>query len=469
MLDCYKTWFQSHRTEILDQLISFLRFPSVSTDPEYRESLHACAQWVSSLLREMGFAVELWESAGHHPSIYATRFASGKGKPTLLFYQHYDVQPPDPLDEWKSPPFEPTIRGDTLTARGAVDNKGQCFYVLMALKAFFDLSPHTEEVNIKLLIEGEEESGSGGLESLLSEKREQLAADYLIVTDCDMLGAQEPSITLGTRGMAAVNLTLRNSEMDLHSGSLGGIALNPARVLTRLLASCFEENGKVAVPGFYDEVEPLPPDELASFHWNIDIAKRARPLGVKAFAREEGYSLLESNWIRPTLEINGLKSGYLGEGTKTIIPATATVKLSCRLVPKQKPDRVIQSVVDFFQNNLPPPMTLDVERGHGGEGFIVSPRSTIAQLASKAYEEVFQTKCCAILCGATIPIVPRLVEATRGELVMMGVGLPEDGMHAPNESFSLMRFEQGFLTSVQLLNLVCRHSSPLAATPPSRF
>lgn len=452
MLKHYQDWFQSKQEKVTEDLCTFLKFPSISTDPAYQSSLRECADWLCQELKAMGFAVEVWKTSGH-PVVYASYLHAGSDSPTLLFYQHYDVQPAVPLEEWKSDPFEPTIQEGKVYARGAVDNKGQCFYVLTALRAFLELS-RSCQLNLKVVIEGEEEVGSLGLEGVLEEKKQELQADHVFVTDFDMLEEGQPAITLGMRGIASVNVTCRNSNADLHSGSFGGVVMNPARALVEALAACFDEKGGVAIPGFYDGVKPLSKEQQAAFYWDFDIREHTRSFDVKAFSSEEGYSLLESNWLRPTLEINGLESGYTGEGVKTIIPALAMVKLSCRLVPGQDPDHVIECITTFLKKKLPDGIEVSLEVGHGGRGYLSSPQSKVVQVVAQAYEEVFQAPCRRILCGATIPVIPELARVSGGELIMMGVGLPEDGMHSPNESFSLKRFKQGFLATTQLLEMM---------------
>ncbi len=456
MLQQYQEWFTQFEAEIKEGFFTFLKFPSISTDEAYRKETRECADWVGSVLKEMGFSVSTWETSGH-PVVYGSLLSEVEGAPTLLFYQHYDVQPDIPLDEWKSPPFEPEEREGAIYARGAVDNKGQCFYVLTALRAFLE-NNKAPPVNLKVVIEGEEEVGSLGLEALLAVKKDELQADYVFVSDFDMLDVDQPAVTIGCRGVATLNLTLRNSRADLHSGSFGGVVTNPATLLVQALSKCFDEQGQIIIPGFHDGITPLNEEEREALYWELDVRNHTTPFGVKAFMKETSKELLESNWLLPTLEINGMESGYTGEGEKTIIPACAMVKLSCRIAAGQDPSHVIDSLLAFLLGQLPEGIIVTPEKGHQAKGYRSSPNSTIVNMVTKAYEEVFEAPCRKILCGATVPIVPKLAAASGGELAMMGVGLAKDGMHSPNESFDWKRFRQGFLATAILLEQVIGES-----------
>ncbi|MEM8728033.1 MAG: dipeptidase [Chlamydiota bacterium] len=449
MLDEYATWFEKNRERLLKDFFTFLRFPSISTDPTYKKDLLACKDWLGAYMESIGLKVEVWETSGH-PAIFGS-YERGEG-PTVLFYNHYDVQPDVPLEEWNSPPFEPEVRDGVVYARGAIDNKGQAFYTLAAIRAFLERS-EDKNVNIKVLIEGEEEVGSSGLEGILDDKRKKLEADHLFIVDLAMHATAIPAVTLGIRGLVSVNITVKNGNTDLHSGVFGGVVLNPARVLATALGKMWDQEGSVCVPGFYDGVRTLSKEEHEVFDWDTDPKKDAAPFDVKVFKGEGDFSLLESNWIRPTLEINGLESGYTGKGFKTIIPSKATVKLSCRLVPGQNPDHVINSIDAFLKKNLPRGMEVNVEKGNATAGFMTPPHSETVQKASKAYEEIYHTECRRRLCGGTIPIAGMLSEVCGGELVMIGVGLGTDKMHAPNECFGLDRFKEGFLSITQILEL----------------
>jgi len=451
MLKDYQKWFEKNRTSLLEDFFTFLRFPSISTDPAYQKDLLACKDWLASYLEKIGMDVEVWETSGH-PSVFASHLKAGKDAPTLLFYGHYDVQPSVPLNEWKSPPFEPEVREGVVYARGAVDNKGQGFYTMLGVRAFLE-NAKQHRVNIKVLIEGEEEIGSPGLEGIAEKKGQELLADHIFIVDLNMYDAKTPAVTLGLRGVATLNVTVRNATADLHSGMYGGFLVNPARVLTTAIGKMWDEKGIVAIPHFYDGMKTLSKKELEAFDWELDVKKHAAPFDAKAFQGEADFSLLESNWIRPTLEINGMESGYTGEGSKTIIPSKAMIKLSCRLVEGQDPVKVIELIESFLINNLPEGIEIEFEKGHGAMGMITSPYSKAVEVTAKAYERVFQTPCKRILCGATIPIVTMLSKICGGNIVMIGTGLSTDGMHAPNECFGLDRFEKGFLSITQILEI----------------
>lgn len=392
-----------------------------------------------------------WETTGY-PVVFATHQSKIEGAPTLLFYGHYDVQPPDPLDEWKSDPFKPEEREKKIYARGAIDNKGQGFYTILAIQAFIELFKN-HNINIKLLIEGEEEIGSPGLEAIAKTKEKELQADHIFIVDLDMYDAQTPALTLGIRGITNLNVDIRNANTDLHSGSFGGVVLNPAKALSTVLSKIWNDEGKIVIPNFYDGIKNISKNKFSDLDWEKNLQVLTDIFDAKAFESEKGFSLLESNWVRPTIEINGMMSGYSGKGSKTIIPSRAMVKLSCRLVEGQDPLKVIKAIKAFLINNLPKGIEVEFETGHGTPGFMTSFQSKTVQVTTDAYFKVFNQKCKKVLCGATIPIVPLLSKICGGELVMMGVALPTDGMHAPNESIEIDRFEKGFLSIAYILDV----------------
>lgn len=447
----YDEWFEKNRNTIFRDFFTYLRFPSISTDPAHKKDILACKDWLANYMKDIGLHVEEWKTSGH-PILFGESLKGGETAPTLLFYGHYDVQPTTPLEEWDTPPFEPEIRNNAIFARGALDNKGQGFYTLLAIRAFLEFAKE-KKINIKVLVEGEEEIGSHGLQEIARKHSEKLKADHTFIVDLHMYAKGIPAVTLGVRGIVNVNVTLSNSDSDLHSGEFGGVALNPARALMATLGKMWDEKGRVTIPGFYDGVKTFSKEELAVFDWEKDIKKESAPLNVKVFQGEEGYSLLESNWIRPTLEINGMEGGYTGEGFKTIIPKQAMVKLSCRLVPDQDPKKVLGTIVTFLKKNLPEGIELNLEEGHGTRGLMTSPNSSTVRGVVKAYEAVYGVKCRRQLCGGTIPIAPLLSEVCGGELVLIGVGLLTDHIHAPNERIGLDRFKEGFLSISQILEV----------------
>jgi acetylornithine deacetylase/succinyl-diaminopimelate desuccinylase-like protein len=436
-------WYQRNSAQVLRDFFTFLRFPSISTDPKYNGESRRTAEWLREYLQGMGLETVLWESPGL-PVVFGSLCRAGPDRPTLLVYHHYDVQPVDPLELWHSDPFEPVVRNGQVFARGAVDNKGQCFYSLTALKAFLELFPQCD-FNIKVFIEGEEESGSRGTAAVIAQKKEELKADYLLVVDLGLPAPGVPSVTLGMRGILSMQVECANSRADLHSGEHGGIALNPNRALACLLAQLWDSSGRVAVPGFYDAVCTPSQKELVAFDWSFDQQEYEKTFGVKAFGAEEGYGLKESNWLRPTVEINGMWGGYTGPGVKTVIPAKAGAKISCRLVPDQRPDEVGELIAQFLQSRVAQGIDLKVELHHGAPAYRALPDSPIVKIAACAYEEVFKRPCQFLLCGASVPIVVDLAAASGAEVAGIGVGLSDDEIHSPNEHFGLDRFEQGFL------------------------
>jgi len=443
-----KKWYAQHTQKIHGDYFTFLRFPSISTDPIYKKDLEKTAAWLKSYLSEIGMDVQVWDTTGH-PVVFATNLKAGSSRPTVLIYHHYDVQPVDPVELWKTEPFDPQVRDGKVYARGASDNKGQCFYTLTALKALRELN-----VNVKLFIEGEEECGSEGSTALLSVKKKELEADYLLVVDGGIPSSETPSITVGLRGILAMEVTCSNSDIDLHSGIMGGIVLNPIRALVSALAQLWDANGKITVPGFYDGIEMLSNQELEQLDQTCDTQEMTKSFGIRAFQGEGDYSLWESNTIRPVLEINGISGGYTGIGFKTVIPAKTIAKISCRLVPGQDPQKVGLLVADFLKSKVPPGIQLDVNYDHGGQPFRSSPDSAIAKIAARAYGEVFGKPCQKAICGASVPIVADLCEASGAEAVVIGLGLIDDDIHAPNEHFGLDRLEKGFLTIGRILHFL---------------
>lgn len=402
----------------------------------------------------MGFKTELWPTS-IHPVLFASHMEAGPDRPVLLIYNHYDVQPVDPLELWKSPPFEPTIRDGKVYARGASDNKGQLFFVLSSLQAFLELAKE-HCLNLKLFIEGEEESGSVGSREVLEPKKEQLKADYCLILDAGLPKPNVPAVTLGLRGITTMNITIKNSSIDLHSGIFGGIVMNPLQALATTLAKIWK-NGKVAIPGFYEDVVEISKEEWEIIDHSFDREEYTRLFGIKAFGGEEGYSLLESNLLRPIVEINGMWGGYIGSGFKTVIPSEAHAKISCRLVPNQEPDKIAKLIAGFIRDQLPKGFACEIEPHSGGLPIRTSAQSLVAKLAKKAYEEVFAKPCQFIFCSASVPIVADLANISKAAVALMGTATNEDDIHAPNEHFSLEQLEQGFLTMGRTLSLIAEN------------
>ena len=444
-----KNWYSDHHEATFHDFFTFLRFKTIATDPQYDSDTKKCADWLVSYLNKIGLEATSWKTSGQ-PVVFAKHTKAGKDRPTLLIYQHYDVQPVDPLDLWETDPFEPTIRAGKVFARGAQDNKGQCFYTITALKALLELS-ESLNFNLKLFIEGEEESGSVGTMEVLEQKQEELQSDYLLVVDLGIPGPGIPAITLGIRGILTMEIEVRTADGDMHSGGMGGVAYNPIRALSHALAKCFDEEGRVAIPHFYDDVQELSAQEKKAFDLTMDEEKMQREFGLRAFCPDPGYTIGESVSIRPTLEINGISGGYTGKGFKTVLPAVATAKVSCRLVPHQNPEKIFENFKKHLETHLPNGIELTITKEHGSYAFRAKENSLIAKQAAKAYEEVMEKPCKTILSGGSIPITVELAKASGAEAVMMGFGLDTDNIHAPNEHFGLDRFEQGFLTMGRIL------------------
>lgn len=443
-LKSFRDFMERHKKEIMEDYYTFLSFPSVSSEPQYQQDVLGCADWLAQFLKDLDFTVEYWISS-HHPVIFATHCKAGPHKPTLLIYNHYDVQPVDPLEEWLSPPFQPTIKNGDVYARGAQDNKGQCMYVLQAIKLYLKLHGSLP-LNIKLCIEGEEEMGSAGLSQLLKTKKEELQADYLAIVDLGLRDPKVPAVTLGIRGLVTMDVEVIGSKVDLHSGSHGGIVPNPIHALIQLLASLRDEKGKITVPGFYDKIIEMPLEERGKVSFNFNVDEYQKTTGAYPAGGEKAFTALERAWIRPTLEINGIHGGYTGKGFKTVIPAKASAKISCRLVPNQDPQHIGELVANYLKNN--PPLGVEVKVNvHPGGGKAVRANATakIVEAFSRAFSEVFDMPCEFIFEGASIPIVTELSETCGGEVILIGLGLTTDQIHAPNEHFSVKRIEKGIL------------------------
>jgi acetylornithine deacetylase/succinyl-diaminopimelate desuccinylase-like protein len=437
--------FLASEQEIKHTYFEFLRQKTLSADPLFRKNLQASAQWLEGYLKESGFLVDLWNK-DDAPVIMASYCKAGKSAPTLLIYNHYDVQPVDPIDLWQSDPFEPVQKGNDIFARGAQDNKGQCLYVLSALKALIK-KEGSLPINVKLCIEGEEESGSASLSSLLKdpEKQKALQADFLLVADVGMKNAETPAITLGTRGLIAFTVEVEGSSTDLHSGVTGGIVYNPLHALVEILASLREPSGKIAIPGFYEEMKTTLAEELSLISLDFDKEEFKRDFGAEATGGEKSFSPLERAWLRPTLEINGITGGYGGPGTKTVIPAKAQAKLSCRLVPDQDPKK-IGSLVKHYIEAISPHGVNVICHVHDGMGKPIrtSPQSHLVKALSLACKKFFQKSPKFIYEGASIPVIAELTLASCAEVAFFGLGLATDKIHAPNEHFGWDRIKKGF-------------------------
>lgn len=435
---------------ILAELEEFARIPSVSTDPGRVADLAAAAAWVATTLQEAGpFTVRTMATPGA-PVIYA-EWLGAPGAPTALIYGHYDVQPEDPIEKWDSPPFCPTLRDGRLYARGVSDDKGPMLIPIKVAEAFFT-ERRRLPLNVKFLIEGEEEVGSKHLEGFVAEHRELLKADAVISADGAMWRIDEPSLTVASRGLAALELTLTGPAKDLHSGRHGGSVPNPLHALARLIASLHDAQGRVAVPGFYDRVRDLPAAERAEIAaLRFDEGAYLAQVGAAAPMGEPGYSTLERQWIRPALEVNGMWGGYQGPGSKTVVPSQAHAKLTCRLVPDQDPDEILGLVVRHLESHVPPGTRLTIAPGtHGARPSHTSRDHPVLRAAERALEETFRARPIVVRMGGTLPVAEMFQRLLGLETVYFSFSTGDEDFHAPNEFFRVERLHQGLAAWARL-------------------
>jgi acetylornithine deacetylase/succinyl-diaminopimelate desuccinylase-like protein len=440
----------SSEPRFLEELKEFLRFPSISTDPRHDDDCQRCAAWLVQHLSQMGVTSRLLKTSSK-PVVYGELLTPGAER-TVLFYGHYDVQPVDPLDLWSSNPFSPEIRGGRLYARGAQDNKGQLFYLLKALE--FLVKKNALRCNVKLLIEGEEEHGSEGISEALAGWSDLVKSDVLLVCDTGTIDPTVATITMGLRGIAGITVEVQGPTKDLHSGVHGGMVRNPAMELARLLASLHNEDGSIAIDGFYQGVQPIDPADAALQNTPpLEAAFYENLVGVPPEGGERKYKPLERNGFRPTIDINGIHSGYGGPGSKTIIPASAMAKITCRLMYGQDPERCMDLLVSHLQARTPSGCRLVVtERSIGGGALRLSSHSKVVDTAREVLRDVCGSDPLLRWFGASIPIIAELAKVSGAEPLLVGFGLEEDNIHAPNESFSLEQFRKGFLFSARILS-----------------
>ncbi len=433
-------------------LEEFLRIKSISTDQSYSDEVRRAAEWLAAELGRIGVSeVEVCTTDGH-PIVFAQHIVD-ETLPTILIYGHYDVQPPDPLDLWETPPFEPTRKNGTLYARGSCDDKGQLFMHVKSIESYLQ-SGDALPLNLKMIFEGEEETGSEHLVPFVKENRKRLAADVVVISDTAMFADGVPSITYGLRGMAYVEVTLTGPSRDLHSGVYGGAVENPINVLSRLIAGLHDEEHRVTIPGFYDDVIPLTAEERSTFAaLPFDEKGWLDEIEIKQARTEHGYSVLEAVTARPTLDCNGIWGGYQGPGAKTVLPAKASAKISMRLVPDQKSPDVTDKIRKYFEENTPPTMKLDFQDVHGGKPVLVDTKIPAMRAAADAMKAVFGKEPFFTREGGSIPIVADFKEILGIDTVLMGFGLNSDAIHSPNEHFGLDRFRQGIETSIRFMKV----------------
>lgn len=442
-------FIQTSRDRYVSELKHFLAIPSISALPEHTADVRRCADWTADEMRRVGLEnVRLVDTSGH-PVVYG-EWLHAPGARTILLYGHYDVQPVDPVELWESPPFEPTVRDGEIYARGAADDKGQVFMHLKAIEAHLKKTGSLP-VNIKFVVEGEEEVGSVNLDNFVHDNQSLLGADVVVISDSSMFDRGVPSICYSLRGLVYFQIDMRGSKSDLHSGVFGGAVANPAQVLAQVLAQMKDRGGRVKIPGFYDDVRPLSDEERASWkQLPFNEKKYRKDLGAPKLFGERGYSVLERVWARPTFDVNGLLSGFTGDGAKTVIPAVAMAKVSMRLVPDQDPDRVATLFEQYVRKITPKTVELTVTRMHGGKPWITAYDNPFVQAACRAIEQGFGRP--PVFCreGGSIPVVSAFEEQLGTPSVLFGVGLPDENAHAPNERLDLGNFHNGVIAAAIL-------------------
>ena len=441
---------RQNQSRFLDELKDLLRIPSISTLPEHRGDVRHTAEVLAAELKRIGLEnVEMIETSGH-PLVYAD-WLHAAGKPTCLCYGHYDVQPPDPLNEWISPPFEPTERNGNLYARGAVDDKGQMYMHVKALESLLQGANGKLPLNVRVILEGEEEVGGEGIAKFVQQHPERLRADFALISDTEMFAPDLPTLCVGLRGMIYTEIEAHGAATDLHSGMYGGAAPNPFFALCQVLSQLKDANGRILIPGFYDSVEPPSARELKTWQ-SLPFSEEEfmrKEVGSSALTGEPEYSVLERLWARPTLEIHGMPGGFIGDGAKTVIPAKAVAKVSLRLVPDMEPQRVFQLYKRYVESICPKGISLDVRLIHSGDAIVIGVDNRYIEAATAALHDVFGKDTVFVRSGGSIPIVGDFERSLKIPSVMMGFGLPDDNLHAPNEKFCIANFYRGIETLIR--------------------
>ena len=453
-------YLENHASLFEDELFEFLRIPSVSTDSNFATQTAEAGNWIAEKLSSLGLDTKIIQT-NRHPIVFA-QSQPVPGKPVVLVYGHYDVQPPDPLDEWETPPFEPTRRNGNVYARGATDDKGQLYTHIKSVEGWMKTKGELP-VQVKFLIEGEEECGSGSLYEFLDGKydsasdqmsvEDRLKADIAVISDSSQFGPGQPAITYGLKGIAYFELRLTGPKQDLHSGAFGGAVTNPCNVLSTMLAALKDLSGKIQVPGFFDDVIPMSDREREQFAaLSFDEDNFMKQIGVDGLSGEEGFSTLERRWARPTCDINGIWGGYQGEGAKTVLPAQAGAKFSFRLVPNQDASKIAKSLESMLKDMCPPGIKMELVKIHSGNGIVVPLESPYMVAAESAIEQGFGVKPVFIREGGSIPVVSTLKEKLGIDTLLLGWGLSDDNTHSPNEKFHLADFHRGTKSSAYLLS-----------------
>lgn len=444
---------QDHRQRFLEELNTLIRQPSISALPQHADDVARTAEWLLGHLRGLGFAAEMIPIEGGHPMVYAEWLGS-PGRPTVLFYGHYDVQPVDPLDEWISPPFEPTQRGDNLYARGSSDDKGQVFAIVKALEAYLRTDGRLP-LNVKVLIEGEEELGSPGINRWMERRGKKVACDFAWVSDGQLFAPDLPTIVTGLRGLVYTEVKVRGPSHDLHSGQHGGAAPNPVNAMAAIIAGLKDKRGRVTVPRFYAPVRDPAPEEKASWE-RLPFREEdyLTDLGIPTAPGEQGYSILERRWSRPTLDVHGIGGGWTGAGPKTVIPGKVTAKISMRLVPEQRAKLVFKAFEKKVRKLAPPGVEVDVRLLSGSDAVVIDPSAPPIKAAAAVANEVWGREPVYIREGGSVPVVTQFSRVLKVPTVLFGFGLPDDNLHAPNEKFYLPNFFKGIDTVIAWLGRV---------------
>lgn len=442
-----KTYISENESRMLDELFSLIRIPSISAQPEHHDDMLACAERWRQLLLEAGADEAMVMPSQGNPMVFAQKNVNPEA-PTILIYAHYDVMPAEPLELWKSAPFEPEVRDGHIWARGADDDKGQSFIQVKAFEYLVKNNLLTH--NVKFIFEGEEEIGSPSLEAFCKDHRELLKADIILVSDTSMLGADLPSLTTGLRGLAYWEIEVTGPNRDLHSGHFGGAVANPINVLCQMMSRIVDTDGRITVPGFYDDVEEVPQAERDMIaHIPFDEEKYKAAIGVRELFGEKGYSTLERNSCRPSFDICGIWGGYTGEGSKTVLPSKAYAKVSCRLVPHQDHHKISQLFADYIQSIAPATVQVKVTPMHGGQGYVCPISLPAYQAAEKGFEKAFGKKPLAVRRGGSIPIISTFEQVLGIKTVLMGFGLESNAIHSPNENIPLDIIRKGIEAVVE--------------------